>query len=183
MNWYICQNTHHPKGGLEKANRLTGWTFESTTGKRILLNWGHKPKECMRYNIHYRQTVDKNTRMRYIIYYRQNVDNTLAWQETPGIPKYIIGDLPKTWIGFHFQNTHHPKRKLVKGWLFDSTKNTNLAQLGKINKGFQLKSAWDILFITGRPWTIYSKGKDTRDTEVYNRWLTKKRDNRYQASG
>ena len=71
------------------------------------------------------------------------------------------------------QNTHHPKHKLVKGWTFDSTKNTNLAQLGKINKGFQLKSARDILFITGRPWIIYSKGKDTRDTEVYNRWLTK----------
>ena len=59
VNWYICQNTHHPKGGLEKADRLTGWTFGSTTRRRILLNWGHKPKECMRYNIHYRQNVDR----------------------------------------------------------------------------------------------------------------------------
>ena len=90
--------------------------------------------------------------MRYIIYYRQNVDNTLAWKETPGIPVtgYIIGDLPKTWIGFYCQNTHHPKHKLVKGWMFDSTKNTNLTLLGKINKGFQPKSERDILFITVR---------------------------------
>ena len=74
--------------------------------------------------------------MRYIIYYRQNVDNTLAWKETPGIPvtRYIIGDRSKRELVFTAKTLiilKRAKRTLIKGWIFDSTKNTNLTPLEK----------------------------------------------------
>ena len=84
---------------------------------------------------------------------------------TPRIPVtgYIIGDRPKRELDFTSKTLIILKRarkaNLFIGWMFDSTRNTNLTRLGKINKGFRPKSAWDILFITGRPWIIYSQGR------------------------
>ena len=128
------------------------------------------------------QRIPTKKRMRHIIHSRQNVNNILAWKI---ILNRLLGCLR---IKIRRRELVFTSKTLIiqnTNWLKDGHSNPQRENESYSTGDTNPKSAWDILFITGRPWIIHSKGKDTRDTGywVYNRWLTKKRDNRYQASG